>query len=82
MIHLNQETSILVLSFQLNKLGIPVGDKIQFMKLKPHKYKNEVVSYFIRNKTGKNTLISFDKDINPSPPATADENDWNLQPIK
>ncbi|HVG41265.1 MAG TPA: hypothetical protein VM888_06610 [Chitinophagaceae bacterium] len=52
------------------------------MKLKPHKYKNEVVSYFIRNKTGKNTLISFDKDINPSPPATADENDWNLQPIK
>ncbi len=66
-------------TYQLGKLPISSGEKIKRLKLSAKKYKNNYVGYKVKIKVDQPTLADFDREINPSPPATVDENDWELQ---
>jgi len=60
---------------QLDKLKIPPGQKIKSLQLIPKKYKKNYVGYKVKIKVAQ-TLVDFDEEINPSPPATREENEW------
>ncbi len=60
---------------QLDKLKIPPGEKIKSLKLSSKKYKDNYVGQKVQIQS--NQLLSvFDKEINPSPPASEDDNVW------
>jgi hypothetical protein len=63
---------------QLGRLSIPSGEEIKSLSISPKKYQKHI-GYKVRIQTDK-ALTIFNKEINPSPPAMADENDWGLQP--
>jgi len=59
---------------QLDKLEIPPGQKIKFIKLIPKKYKDNYVSFKVIINPDA-SLDEWDEEINPCPPG-CDDNDW------
>ncbi len=60
---------------QLDKLGVPKDEKIQFIKLKPREYKKNYVGYDVKIRSDK-SLAEWDEGIDPSPPADPEDNEW------
>ena len=60
---------------QLDKLRIQPGEKIKSLKLSSKKYKDNYVGQKVQIQSGF-LESNFDKEINPSPPATPEENEW------
>jgi hypothetical protein len=60
---------------QLDKLHVPSDEKIESIVLKPKKYKNNYIGYKVKIHADK-TLTDWDEEVNPSPPATREENTW------
>jgi hypothetical protein len=60
---------------QLDKLNISPGEKIKSLKLSSKKYKDNYVCQNVQIQSGF-LESNFDKDINPSPPASHEDNEW------
>ena len=61
--------------YQLDRLDIPTGQKIKTLQLIPQKYKDNYVGYRVKIKIGNEFAVD-DEEINPSPPATNEDNEW------
>jgi len=61
---------------QLDKLRIPPGEKIKSLKLSSKKYNDNYVCQTVQVQSNFLLRGGFDKEINPSPPASPEDNEW------